>query len=367
MSRCGFVTAPSVRGAAPTTRWCRPHARGSRISRRAARPAAPRRNLGANSIGQMGFAGSGLGCGWGSLCFSIFESAAEGTGFAGRVAGLSERGALFSAAGAVFRGNLASFPVAGCSPDEMGVPPFHAWTSMEGGGTSMGGVGWPPFHAWTSMKGGGTSMGDAGWPPFHAWTSMKGGGTSMGGAGWPPFHAWTSMEGGRTSMGGAGRPPFHAWTSMESGGTSMGGAGWPPFHAWTSMEGGRTSMDGVGRPPFHAWTSMESGGTSMQSAGKTPRGGRGLSFLAPALHGARSVCLMSMAAFGFCVLLLLRLHLWGCVGSLASCASSRSFFSSLLLLNRTRLRSCRSRFTKRGSSMTEMGLGSFSWGGRLRM
>ena len=304
MSRCGFVTAPSVRGAAPTTRWCRPHARGSRISRRAARPAAPRRNLGANSIGQMGFAGSGLGCGWGSLCFSIFESAAEGTGFAGRVAGLSERGALFSAAGAVFRGNLASFPVAGCSPDEMGVPPFHAWTSMEGGGTSMGGVGWPPFHAWTSMKG---------------------------------------------------------------GGTSMGGAGWPPFHAWTSMEGGRTSMDGVGRPPFHAWTSMESGGTSMQSAGKTPRGGRGLSFLAPALHGARSVCLMSMAAFGFCVLLLLRLHLWGCVGSLASCASSRSFFSSLLLLNRTRLRSCRSRFTKRGSSMTEMGLGSFSWGGRLRM
>ena len=241
MSRCGFVTAPSVRGAAPTTRWCRPHARGSRISRRAARPAAPRRNLGANSIGQMGFAGSGLGCGWGSLCFSIFESAAEGTGFAGRVAGLSERGALFSAAGAVFRGNLASFPVAGCSPDEMGVPPFHAWTSME------------------------------------------------------------------------------------------------------------------------------SGGTSMQSAGKTPRGGRGLSFLAPALHGARSVCLMSMAAFGFCVLLLLRLHLWGCVGSLASCASSRSFFSSLLLLNRTRLRSCRSRFTKRGSSMTEMGLGSFSWGGRLRM
>ena len=325
MSRCGFVTAPSVRGAAPTTRWCRPHARGSRISRRAARPAAPRRNLGANSIGQMGFAGSGLGCGWGSLCFSIFESAAEGTGFAGRVAGLSERGALFSAAGAVFRGNLASFPVAGCSPDEMGVPPFHAWTSMEGGGTSMGGVGWPPFHAWTSMKGGGTSMGDAGWPPFHAWTSMKGGGTSMGGAGWPPFHAWTSMEGGRTSMGGAGRPPFHAWTSMESGGTSM------------------------------------------QSAGKTPRGGRGLSFLAPALHGARSVCLMSMAAFGFCVLLLLRLHLWGCVGSLASCASSRSFFSSLLLLNRTRLRSCRSRFTKRGSSMTEMGLGSFSWGGRLRM
>ncbi len=325
MSRCGFVTAPSVRGAAPTTRWCRPHARGSRISRRAARPAAPRRNLGANSIGQMGFAGSGLGCGWGSLCFSIFESAAEGTGFAGRVAGLSERGALFSAAGAVFRGNLASFPVAGCSPDEMGVPPFHAWTSMEGGGTSMGGVGWPPFHAWTSMKGGGTSMGDAGWPPFHAWTSMKG------------------------------------------GGTSMGGAGWPPFHAWTSMEGGRTSMDGVGRPPFHAWTSMESGGTSMQSAGKTPRGGRGLSFLAPALHGARSVCLMSMAAFGFCVLLLLRLHLWGCVGSLASCASSRSFFSSLLLLNRTRLRSCRSRFTKRGSSMTEMGLGSFSWGGRLRM
>ncbi len=304
MSRCGFVTAPSVRGAAPTTRWCRPHARGSRISRRAARPAAPRRNLGANSIGQMGFAGSGLGCGWGSLCFSIFESAAEGTGFAGRVAGLSERGALFSAAGAVFRGNLASFPVAGCSPDEMGVPPFHAWTSMEGGGTSMGGVGWPPFHAWTSMKGGGTSMGGAGWPPFHAWTSMEGGGTSMGGA---------------------------------------------------------------GRPPFHAWTSMESGGTSMQSAGKTPRGGRGLSFLAPALHGARSVCLMSMAAFGFCVLLLLRLHLWGCVGSLASCASSRSFFSSLLLLNRTRLRSCRSRFTKRGSSMTEMGLGSFSWGGRLRM